>query len=484
MALPSLLADPAFGLDDEPTVSRHLHFVDIRADSGTVVAFHALFGNLAFLDRKLADALIGGRGRPVAELDLPTDVAATLRELYFVIDAGEDERAETERWLADRRELAPTGHFLGGLQITSSNACNFSCSYCFADSSDARSPVRQEAAHQPNISYETASEGIRNVLAIARRHGRDRIGVKFLGREPLVNWKVVRRLLGEFDPSEVAWSLTTNGSLLTPEIAAELQAHDVRTIVSLDGPPAINDKLRVINNKSLSAYDETMRGIEALRDVGHPFVASTVLSELTDYSRMPSFVDGLIDRGADEFELTLVMQVGGTGLHPRRSVDDLATDLVALRRHVVGRGVPIHGDWVDPFNRILTTHRYRGTAAVTRPLGASCSASEHQISLEPSGDLFPCRAMSTHYGHLDDLERLIGEPTYTDVVMRTYYNVPYCQGCQLEGHCQGVCLGSSEEAHGDIYRPENAYCDVYRAVTDELLATLEPPAKGWAGPTR
>src|SRR6185312_11817749 len=98
---------------------------------------------------------------------------------------------------------------------------------------------------------------------------------------------------------------------------------------------------------------------------------------------------------------------------------------------------------------------------------------EHQISLEPNGDLFPCRAMSLHYGSLADWDSVLSSDAYRQVAMRTYFGVPFCHGCPLEGHCQGTCLGSLEEESGDIYSPQVAYCDVYRGVTSSLLSSLQ-----------
>jgi uncharacterized protein len=82
--------------------------------------------------------------------------------------------------------------------------------------------------------------------------------------------------------------------------------------------------------------------------------------------------------------------------------------------------------------------------------------------------------MSAHYGHLDDLPSVLTSDGYRHVMMRTYYNVPYCRGCELEGHCQGTCLGSAEEASGNIYDPQAEYCAVYRAAARHLLEGAVP----------
>jgi alkylation response protein AidB-like acyl-CoA dehydrogenase len=49
----------------------------------------------------------------------------------------DEERDLASRWLAEREVLLHTGRYVIGLQIACSNACNFSCAYCFADAADA-----------------------------------------------------------------------------------------------------------------------------------------------------------------------------------------------------------------------------------------------------------------------------------------------------------------------------------------------------------
>jgi uncharacterized protein len=444
-------------------------------DNDGFIAYHTLFGNLATVDREMADFLRSAQGS-ISWNSLTAAVgegnAASLWNSYFVTSDPESERALIATWLRERDSKLSTGVYLNGLQITSSNACNFACSYCFADASDRRSPIRAAAAEGPqNITTEQARSAIESVRRVSARHGRSRVGVKFLGREPLVNWRTIRELLLSYSSDQVAWSMTTNGSLLTEEVAPVLAERGVNVVVSLDGPPEVHDLARPLKVTSQSTYGLVERALRNLSGVGHPFGVSTVVSHATDFPKMRRFIDRVVELGAREIELTLVMQVRTETAAPwTASPDKFVEDLVGLYEHAAGRGIFAHGDWIDPFNRMLSTHKFRSEGEVVRPGGAGCQATEHQISVEPNGELFPCRAMSLHYGHIDNLDSILTGESYRSVVMRTFYNVPFCRGCQLEGHCQGQCLGSSEEASGDIYTPQHQYCDIYRRATERLLA--------------
>ena len=454
--------------------SSHLQFSE--RDDDVHYVYHKLFGNFAWIDREMRDLLasapcdLTGSGL-AATLGLET--AQLLWDSYFVVRTPAEERALIARELEERRQSVHTGEYLGALQISSSNACNFACTYCFADASDRRSPRRQSAGEGPqNITYELAEAAIRKVQGVARRHGRTQIGVKFLGREPLINWRVIHRLFETFSDDGVQWSITTNGSLITREIAAILKQFEVLTVVSLDGPAPVNDALRV-SKAGGGTYVAVDRALEILSSSEVPFGVSSVLTAQCEFDSMRPFIGRVADRGARELEFTLVMQTQHAGVSPLTAdAADLIVKLCDLYDFARTRRLLVHGDWIDPFHRVMASHRFRYEEESATPVGAACTATSHQISLEPTGDLFPCRAMSTHYGSILDLEAALRSAEYERVVMRTYHNVPACHDCELEGFCQGTCLGSSEEATGDVYGIDERYCNIYRAATRELLRRM------------
>jgi uncharacterized protein len=452
------------------------HLVFAKVNSPTPIIYHALYGNLAVVDEEVVTFLRSSDG-PSTFSDfvsrIGTHVAQQLWNHYFLVSDPGEERREIREELRKREQLAPSGYFVTALQISASNACNFACSYCFADTSDKRSTIRTMLDSGPkNVDFTVAAGAIRETLALARSHGHEQIVVKFLGREPLVNWRVIRELLHQFEPSEVRWAVTTNGALITEDIANDMRDFNIFTVVSLDGPPETHDTFRILKAGG-STYDLVMRGMLRLQDASVPYGVSAVLSSATDLRKYHRFCDDVASAGASELELNLAMQTNFVRVQQRyRTVQELGADLVDIYRYADGR-IHLHGDWIDPFHRILTTHKERGRD-LARPLGSACSATSHQLSLEPSGDLFPCRAMSTHYGHISDLRSALTSSAYRNVAMRTFYNVPHCSRCVLEGFCQGTCLGSSEESSGDIYNPQVEYCDVYRLVTELLLNIWRP----------
>jgi uncharacterized protein len=448
----------------------------LRAPAQKPLIYHSLFGNLSKVSNSIKQFLTEC-DRSVSEEYLNEKIGVESREYlyasYFLVSQDEDEREITQRWLNERQERIQTGYYFRTLQISASNLCNFACAYCFADASDARSSIRTKISKEtPTLDVKTAQEGIDWLLKNSMLHGNSTVGVKFLGREPLVNWKTIRTLLEHYKEKGLQWSITTNGALITKEIAEILSIHKVRVVVSLDGPPITNNKLRVFKDGE-GTFDAVVRGLEQLRATDVHFSISSVISESSSLDPFKQFIVNMMELGVTDFEFTLAMQ---TKQHlPQQkfaSRDALISFLRGLYVFGTDCGASLHGDWADPFYRIRTTSFHRGDYDISRPLGVACSASEHQLSLESNGEVFPCRAMSTHYGTVSDLQSVISSQQYADVLMRTFYNVPACRGCQLEGHCQGTCLGSCEESSGSFLNPQGEYCNLYRSITDSLLETL------------
>ena len=136
----------------------------------------------------------------------------------------------------------PTGKpRLGRLTLNISNACNLSCTYCYANGGNYGS---QPAMMPP--------ETVRRVLDRVMELYGGVSTVQFFGGEPLMNWKAID-VAGEYlrlaaasgrirrMPALVA---TTNGTWSQPDILDTLERRQVALTVSWDGPADVHDACR------------------------------------------------------------------------------------------------------------------------------------------------------------------------------------------------------------------------------------------------
>jgi sulfatase maturation enzyme AslB (radical SAM superfamily) len=132
------------------------------------------------------------------------------------------------------RDLS-SGYLVQDLRLTIIESCNFSCTYCYADTTTGRV-----------MSWDTARTAIDRFVELQRRHGRKRAKFKFFGGEPLMNWPLVQQVLEYLASPDLAdiqfvKSLNTNAALLDSAKRETLVRHGVKLQVSLDGVPEVND---------------------------------------------------------------------------------------------------------------------------------------------------------------------------------------------------------------------------------------------------
>ena len=136
------------------------------------------------------------------------------------------------------------------LVLSLTGQCNFACRYCYAAEHD-----------RSMMSPETALAAVR----LAATSG-ERFVIQFSGGEPLLNFDCLKAVVDYVHQEKIpaVLQLQTNGSWLTDKIAKYLYKRKVAIGVSLDGRPAVNDKLRLKKN-GYGATGEILKGIDVLR---------------------------------------------------------------------------------------------------------------------------------------------------------------------------------------------------------------------------
>ncbi len=229
------------------------------------------------------------RERPQTPLELlerlgdrfsPAELRDTLTELHRV-RAIEDQVARPPA--PKIIPLAPMP--IQTLVVNVTNQCNLSCEYCYEYGEDKI--VDTENGSQPKfMSAETAQAAVD--LALKEAGVGKTAHITFFGGETLMNFKVLKQTVGYARRTAaeqgklVDFSLTTNATLLQPDVIDFLADERIGVTISIDGPEDIQDKFRVFSNGQ-GSYAMAAPKIKALlaRHRSRPIGARVTLTRQT-----------------------------------------------------------------------------------------------------------------------------------------------------------------------------------------------------------
>jgi uncharacterized protein len=138
--------------------------------------------------------------------------------------------------------------------------CNLHCHYC---AFSGRYPHRRNHS-QREMSFEIARKAVDHFL----KNPEEEIHISFYGGEPLLKLSLIKKTVDYVisqTRKKVNWNLTTNGLLLTPEVWDFFHSNQFKIMVSLDGPPEIQDRYRQ-DPSGRGTFDRIMRNLVYIRE--------------------------------------------------------------------------------------------------------------------------------------------------------------------------------------------------------------------------
>lgn len=357
---------------------------------------------------------------------------------------------------------------LQSLVLNLTNQCNLSCHYCYEFGEDK---VATPEGKPKFMDREVARAAVDHLFDSAV--GRRAVHVTFFGGETLMNFPLLKWVVGYAQEVAAArqqavdFSLTTNGTLLTPEIIEFLADNEIGVTVSMDGPKEMHDQLRVYSNGK-GSYDVLAPKVKALlaRHRSRPIAARVTLTDrVTDVKRIFQHLReefGFAEVGFAPVTAApdRLYTIGGNNMdHILAQFRELAQEY--LKAALAGRA---HG-----FSNVSDT-----LAELHAGINKShpCGAGLGLVGVGPSGDIAPCHRFVDSDAHAlgNVMTGGLDKAKQADFLSRGHVNAKYeCQTCFARPLCAGGCHHESLVRFGEIGHANLHFCDWIREWTSLCL---------------
>lgn len=390
------------------------------------------------------------------------DAEELIRELRFAGVIILDEAAR-----AAPPSSPPKDFPLQALVLNITNQCNLSCTYCYEFGADK---IATPQGKKKYMSIDTAKSSVDFLLE--QSAGRKGVHITFFGGETLMNFPLLKEVVGYATErataagKSIGFSLTTNATLLTPEIIAFLSDNAIGVTVSMDGPPDLQDKRRVYKNGkgSYAVIEPRLRALIANHRTRAITARVTLTDGVTDVVRIYRHLKD--DLGFHE-----------VGFAPVTSADDRDYSIGAEGMEgVLAQFHMLADEWLE----YALQGRSHGFSNVSETISEliqgvhkshPCGAGIGLLGVGPSGDLSPCHRFTDADTHtLGHISSGIDREKQSDFLAKGHVDAKYdCQSCWARPLCAGGCHHEAFVRYGDTGHANLHYCDWIREWTDRCL---------------
>jgi uncharacterized protein len=202
------------------------------AEDGRLVLWNSFSGAMSIFGaakKEKVEALLSQKGFTARK----EGVVEYLFDRGFLIKEGTNEYRRIQVGFGQRQFRTDALELI----LLASEDCNFRCSYCYEDF--ARGTMA------PGVR-----SGVKNLVR-ERLKGLRNLSVNWFGGEPLYGWAAVEELAPFFletareNDIHYSTAMTTNGYLLTPDVAEKLLAWEIKNFqITVDGTPEDHDRSR------------------------------------------------------------------------------------------------------------------------------------------------------------------------------------------------------------------------------------------------
>lgn len=355
----------------------------------------------------------------------------------------------------------------GNLMLVVTDSCNLRCKYCMLGGGyEGFKPLRGK-----HMNWDTAKKAVDHFIALNKgptfqsMHDR-KINIAFFGGEPLLRGKLIKQVVCYAKKLEkpgcgywIDFSMTSNLTGLTPEMARFLIEHEVGLQVSIDGPKTEHDKYRV-GPEGQGSFDSMVQHLKMLYDLDENYFKQRVRCVVTlNGNSNLTKIKKFFESGAPHIPriafLGMVRDMETSTFHKAFPFDpkrlskqyfELLKEYLKRKKSKtpVQKGEFLYHLFEEPLESIYKRVMTSGMLERTHYTG-SCQPGR-RFAVSTDGKFHICERINEEFP-LGDVEKGIDWDQCRSVMARYYHALPDCDHCWARALCTS-CVAHNCEKNG------------------------------------
>lgn len=297
--------------------------------------------------------------------------------------------------------------------------------------------------------------------------------ISFFGGEPMLNFDLIKKAVFYASETEknISYSITSNGSLMTPDIVNFLVKYNINLTISLDGPEEINDAYRLYPNskgtfkkvvkninyikKNFPDYFYTQVSINAVlqSEEGFPLEKIQFLNSLTPlFTLSPLVEENRYFNYSCSFIKGFLSHYEKAHIDNKKDRTNIPYSLIKNKIHELF--LQIHGRKKRSFTELNSY----------LPIG-QCNMGTSKIFVDPEGTIYSCDQL--YYKNKGKIGNIDSGVDYLKCVdhLQNYYNVTYskCNKCWAFRLCRAC--------YKDIDGIGKDYCARFKSILLKVFSS-------------
>lgn len=301
--------------------------------------------------------------------------------------------------------------------------------------------------------FSAAKKSVDYLLKYSIDSGRLNIG--FYGGEPLLELNLLKKIVQyaktESLGREITFSLTTNGTLLTPEIARHILDNKIVTLISLDGPKEIHDKSRRFASNGKGSFDiiigKVKKIITEYPSISELISFNMVINPQNDYDYIHSirnkhkFLNDLTFRSSMIDDINSIEKTIMSDEYREKLEYNIFLVFLAKIKKINGwSGGSSANEYIASFDSENDKFLHRKELPDQVSPSGPCIPGQLRLLITTDGNLYPCERVSEtsakmNIGNIDEgisiskAEQLINIGKLTENLCKNCWAITACKLC-------------------------------------------------------